>query len=403
MKKQVLLRWLWCILEYLMCFPVVLILAGILLPYKTAVVFSVTLPLHLLFGLVLTSVLKKLKNLVAALAGVAYVIIVVLICGFAFLSGSMEEYIVVIVGTVFFYIWGIRAGTGESTSRLFFYSGGLVIHLISLFLIGNIEVLKPYFTMAMWVSILYCIVGVPLANRRFLINETHEKSSLSTIPGTVNRGNRIIVIIILTGTILLSFWRTLLDAFIFIAQSISQVILKILEFLGSLYQPAEGNGGGGPQGMGQIPPAEEQNPIVNIILNIITFIIFAVIIFLFIRYIVKNYKRIYQALYGLLSSFFSRFQKWSSTEHGYFDREESLLKTEIPKRPSIFRKLFKRYPKWRDMKDNESRIRFIYTKFVIDHIRKGLKFKLSDTPSEVVEHARRYDGEKGPLDAERDV
>ena len=122
----------------------------------------------------------------------------------------------------------------------FFYSGGLVIHLISLFLIGNIEVLKPYFTMAMWVSITYCLIGIPLANRRFLINETREKRGLSTIPGTVNRGNRIIVIIILTGTILLSFWRTLLDAFIFIAQSISQVILKILEFLGSLLPARRG-------------------------------------------------------------------------------------------------------------------------------------------------------------------
>lgn len=393
MKKQVLLRWLWCILEYLMFFPAVLILSGIILPYKTAVILLVTLPLHLLFALVLTSVLGKFTNLVVVFAGACYATIVTYICKVTFLSGSIDEFIAVIAGTVFFYIRGIRAGTGDRTGRVFLYSGGLVIHIIALYIIGCIEPLKPYFTLAMWASIIYCIAGLPLANRRFLINETHEKSSLSTIPGSVDRGNRIIVFILITSIIILSFWRALLDAFLFAAQKIAQVILKILEFLGSLYQPSERNSGGGPEDITVLPPAEEPNPIVKFILDATALLLFALILFLVIRYIVRNYKRIYQALYSLLSSFFNRFQKWSSTEQGYFDREESLLKTEFQKGSSIFKRLFRRHPKWRDMKDNESRVRFLYTKFVIDYIRKGLKLRISDTPSEVVEQARKYDKE----------
>ncbi|HEY8421721.1 MAG TPA: hypothetical protein VIL05_08285 [Thermoclostridium sp.] len=395
MKKQVLLRWLWCIYEYLMVIPVILIITGIILPYKTVVIFLMTLPLHLLFALVLTSVIKKFSNLVAVLAGTAYAVIVLLICNVTFLTGSVKEVIVVAAGTVIFYIWGITAATGDAANRFYLYSGSLVLHMISLFIINNINVLKPYFTMAMWISIIYCISGLPLANRRFLINETHEKSSLSIIPGSVNRGNRIIVFILLACIIILSFWRTLLDAFIYIARSVAWAILKMLEFLGSLYEEAEGGGGGGPQDIFQLPPAEEKNPIVDIILNAITLLIFAVILFLVIRYIVKNYKRIYRALYNLLSSFFNRFQKWSSAEQGYFDREESLLKTEFQKRAPILKRLFKRYPKWRDMKDNESRVRFIYSKFVLDYIRKGLKFSLSYTPTEVVEHAERLDEGSG--------
>ena len=394
MKKQVLLRWLWCIYEYLMFFPLVLIVSGILLPYETAVVFLVTLPLHLLAGLVLTSVLKKFSNLIVVLSGIAYVIIVFFICRVTFLSGSLQEVIAVLIGTAAFYIWGIRAGIGETTSRFFLFSGSLVLHIISLFFINNVITLNRYFTMAMWVSIIYCIAGIPLTNRRFLINETYEKSSLKTIPASVNRGNRIIVIILLAGTIILSFWRALLDAFIFIAQKVTWVILKIIEFLSSLYIPAENGGQGGSQDMMPLLPGEEQNPIVDIILNIIALLIFAFILFLIIRYIARNYKRIYQALYTLLSSIFNRFQKWSSTEQGYFDREESLLKTEIQKRPNMLKRLLKRYPKWRDMKDNESRIRFIYTKFVIGYIRKGLKFRLSDTPAEVAAQAGKYDKDK---------
>ena len=55
----------------------------------------------------------------------------------------------------------------------------------------------------------------------------------------------------------------------------------------------------------------------------------------------------------------------------YFDSEESLLKVKYLK-TILYKRLFKREPRWRDMKDNSSRVRFIYSRFVIDHIRKGL-------------------------------
>ncbi|MDD4666324.1 MAG: hypothetical protein PHC81_07300, partial [Clostridia bacterium] len=38
----------------------------------------------------------------------------------------------------------------------------------------------------------------------------------------------------------------------------------------------------------------------------------------------------------------------------------------------------------KDMKDNASRVRFIYTRFVSDNIKKGLNFSPSDTPDETV-------------------
>lgn len=393
MKKQVFLRWLWCVMEYLMYFPLVLIAAGVLFPYRTVVILLPTLPLHLLFALVLTSVLKKFRNLLAVLIGTVYTVFVVFVFSRVFLAGSLNEIIAVAAGTVLFYVWGIRAGTGETQVKLVLYSGGLIVHIVSLFLINNIEVLKPYFNMAMWVSISYCLAGLPLANRRFLINETYEKSSLKIIPGSVNRGNIIVVILTLFLIIILSLWRALLDSFMFVAESAAKGILKILKLLGDLYKPDE-------SGLVDIPPAEmsgalpagEKNPVVDLVLNIITVLILAVILFFVIRYIVRNYKKIYQAFYNFLSSLLNRFHKWSSTEQGYFDREESLLKTEIQKRAPVLRKLFRRYPKWRDMKDNESRVRFLYTKFVTDYIKKGLKLRLSYTPSEVVEQAEKLDG-----------
>ena len=49
MKKQVFLRWFWCLLEYLMVCPIILIIAGFSLPQDSVVPFTL-LPLHTLGG-----------------------------------------------------------------------------------------------------------------------------------------------------------------------------------------------------------------------------------------------------------------------------------------------------------------------------------------------------------------
>ena len=131
---------------------------------------------------------------------------------------------------------------------------------MSLFIISQLESLRTILPIVIMISIIYCIIGLPLANRRFLINETHEKNSLKIVPGTVLRGNKIIVTIALAGIIILSFWNTLMEVFLYIAESISWIIGKIFEFLGSVFSSSEGNGAPGGGGMDQLPPAEE-NPI----------------------------------------------------------------------------------------------------------------------------------------------
>ena len=79
MKKQVFLRWLWCIMEYLMVFPLVVILTGFTLSYNATIIFAVTLPIHLFFGIILTYILRRFRNVIAVLVGIAYVTIINLI------------------------------------------------------------------------------------------------------------------------------------------------------------------------------------------------------------------------------------------------------------------------------------------------------------------------------------
>lgn len=383
MMKQVFKRWFWQLPEFFMILPPVLIIAGLALPRNTVVPFALVLPFHMLIGIGITGFFKKLKNLFITIIGIVYITGITFLWQYTLMSGQWGEIVITVVGTSFFFIVGIIAGIRKNQMDLYF-SLGLVIHVVSLLFINQVPVLKPYFSIAATSSIIYVIIVLPLVNRRFLIRETQQKSSLKIIPGTVVRGNIMIVIGTITIIVLLSFWDVLLNAFIMLANGLAWVLVKILDFLAGLFDSStETPEGGGAPDLG-LPPAEESNSIVALILNIIAFLAAAYIVFLLIRAIIRNRKNIYAAIQAFLSRLFTGFRNWSSTEQGYTDRQESLLKTELRKKPSLLKRIMRRKPKWKDMKDNKSRIRFIYSKLVSDKIRGGFNFKSSDTPDETI-------------------
>lgn len=384
MKKQVLLRWFWSILEYLMVFPIILIIAGFTFNKNVQVLFTLSLPFHMLVSIIITMALKRFRNLIITIITALYVAGVTMLWIAAAPLGTIEEISVTVISTCFFFIWGIRAGIGANGRNLFFYSAGLIVHGIAIFLINNSPALKHLIVTAFVAAVIYVVTGLPIANRRFLLLETREKSSLKIIPGSVIRGNRIITTGLIALILLLSLWKALVNAVVFIAKGIAFVIKKIIDFLASLYQSS----GPEPNAPGMenmpLPPAEESSSIITVILNVLSILFVLFILFLIIRYIVKNFKRICKAVQDMISGILGSFKRWGAAEQGYFDRQESILKTELPKKPSIIKRIFKREPKWRDMKDNASRVRFIYVKFVTENIRRGFSFSCTDTPAETI-------------------
>jgi hypothetical protein len=383
MKKQILLRWLWTLLEYLMVFPIILIVAGFTFDKDIQAMFTLSLPFHTLASIAITMVLKRFRNLIIVIITVLYVAgVTTLWIVFAPLE-TIEGIIVTILLTCFFFIWGVRAGIGANRRNLFFYSAGLIVYGISVFLINKSTVLEHLTGIIAFFAVVYVVTGLPIANRRFLLLESREKSSLKVIPGSVLRGNRIIAAGIVAAILLLSLWKAFADAVVFAAKGIAYVIGRIFDFFASLYEPLEPAPGG--PGMGDmLPPAEESNSITALIFDILSVLVVLILLFLLIRYIVKNHKKIRKAIHDVISVILGGFKRWSLTEQGYFDRQESILKTELPKKPSLIKRIFRREPKWRDMKDNASRIRFIYAKFVTDNIRKGFNFSCTDTPAETI-------------------
>ncbi|NLN65222.1 MAG: hypothetical protein GX144_07420, partial [Clostridiaceae bacterium] len=220
MKKQVFLRWFWCLLEYLMVCPIILIIAGFSLPQDSVVPFTLVLPLHTLVAVAVTSVLKRFRNILVAGIGIAYTAGFVWLWIALFQVESIGGVVLVASGTAFLFAYGIRVAIDGSVREYFYYTLGLFVHMVAVFLMNQAPALMPFQKSAVAFAILYVITGIPLANRRFLIRETQQKSSLHIIPGTVLRGNKIILSIFLAGIILLSFWDTLLNGIVYVVDKI---------------------------------------------------------------------------------------------------------------------------------------------------------------------------------------
>lgn len=366
-----------------MVFPFIIILSGFTIPKGIVITFALLLPFHLFIGIVITYVLKKMNNLLISGIGLVYILGVAFLWQFTAMGGSIQGIVFTVAATTIFFIWGVKSGTGNIRSD-FHYFSGLIFHGASIFIISRAPTLKPFLSIAAGSTVLYVIAGLPLANRRFLIQETRRKANLRIIPGTIVRGNFIIVMDIIILMVLLSFWDTVLNAFLFAVKALAVILGKILAWLSSIFKPDTAKSEGGAPSMDLPPVGEYSNSILNTILSIIIFAILLFFVYLLIKYLVKNRKRLYAAFQAILSRLFSGFRNWSFDEQGYSDKQESLLKTEIKKKPSFLKRILSRKPSWKHMKDNFSRVRFIYTKLVSDSIRKGLDFSPMDTPYETV-------------------
>jgi hypothetical protein len=389
--KKILLRWFWSLIEYLMFVPVILIIAGLTLPIENALIYTFTLPLHSLLAVMITVLLKKFKNLVLLILGIVYIFAVS--CIWLITSAVTPEHMLLyILGTAFFFYWGIRRGIAGGSS-MFFYTGGLVIHGLSLLIIGRSPVLNPLFNLSLVLAIFYVLFALPVANRHYLITESQQKNSLNTMPKSVIHGNWIIIsaITILIG--ILSVGHFLLRGLQYLRKAFDysvNFIWNIIEEISSFFQGIEGS---------IEPPLDEssylieENPVAGIISDIIlaTFLIF--VVYRIIRYFIKNGKELIKNFIAFFSRVFNRFQKWGDIEKSYTDKQEFLIHAEKNK-PS-FKRRREKQKQWKDMKDNSSRTRFLYTRFVLSNIKNGYKFRISDTPSETVQRiTKEFDGQE---------
>ena len=163
-----------------------------------------------------------------ALIGVVYTTGITLLWVKLFHIGTIPGVVVAAIGTGLLFIYGIWSGKEGSIRRPFFYSVGLPVHAISVFLTHRAPMLIPFGAFALALAFIYVLAGLPLANRRFLVRETQEKKQCAYYSRHGAEGKQDLLAMVLAGIILLSFWDAFLNALGLCSGKIAELIGKIL-------------------------------------------------------------------------------------------------------------------------------------------------------------------------------
>lgn len=381
--------------EYIMLFPVFLMVGGFALPYHMVLFYTLSMPLHVIVGRVLISAVKKYKNIFAVILGLLYKIIFLVVVETLF-NLDLLHFIIFSASVFAVYAWGIWPMVSKRDGFRMSYFGGLFIYIIGMFFFLHAPLLMPWRGWFSASAILFTLSGLPISNQKQLNHEIIDKKLLTAIPASVRKGNVITTVSMVLVIVIFSFWKTLASVVKGIANAILSVLAGIFELLSSLMKPVQVENNGQPQDPLEGLRVDEQET--SLFWDILYWVMLAAIIGCAVLLLVKNHKKILNALSRWFSKLFDRIKGWGGAELGYVDRQESLLKKEeeTPRRKGGFiSRLFARPVQWRDLKDNISRVRYIYSKVVRDNIRAGYAYTPSKTPNETLDGIRRIDGKIG--------
>lgn len=247
-----------------------------------------------------------------------------------------------------------------------------------------------YRTLMLLCGLFTLVVTLFQTNKSNVNRETLSGAVKPLVEPTVRRHNRIFVGLTAVVSVLIVLSYQLQAIFGAIGDSIVEMF-RHLPKGGKEAPPPAAN-----QDAAQLPPELMAKPSktmphwVDIVLYVIVGLVVCFLLYLLLRQL-KHLPSWLRTLQSKLKDLFSR-DKGSSTK-GYVDQVERIRKSRK------LNELFRGRPKeprvrWKDLKDNESRIRYLYRRWIGSSVRKGYTFRPHLTPLEVAAELQSMGGEK---------
>ncbi|MBM7563309.1 DUF4129 domain-containing protein [Paenibacillus sacheonensis] len=268
---------------------------------------------------------------------------------------------------------GARLTSQDFIVGVFLYFVGSLVDAVN----GTFDGYRALYLLAGMAAL---FISLYLTNRNMVGRETLSGAASPTVEPSVRRNNRIFVGIAIGVAVLISlaFQQQHL---------IGQAWHAFADWLTGLF-----SGGGGQQEpppaqdmtppTSMLPPAEESKKLpawANYIMYGIVALFALVILFL----IGRRLNRLPGWLDELRRKFAGLFQRdHAATARGYVDEVERIKKTERSLRQRFGRSKEDRL-KWKDLTDNETRIRYLYRRWVGNAVKKGFPHQPHLTPREI--------------------
>lgn len=354
-------------------FPIVLATGILLFPATSIWLWIGSLAIFTLIGIFEGYLLENDKKLLCILINLSASAFL----SYAFLGISPKVILSSAIYIIILYL-GIQSTKAPVVESLPHTAsqGWLAIYLISYFIFIMVGVLKPYTPIITLMAVISTVVYLFQSNElklKSMTNSTNKK----LIPASIVKHNRLTIVFTFLSIFIISNVPVIKNVILAIWYMLSKTLTMIIDWLTRLgnirFSKTDYSDDALSHSTGSFNPS-----ILKVVL-----VVFAVLAFIVIC------KIIYEVTKDLRNSLFQG-RNIKETDFGYEDEEVSLINLDNLKKGynkkvrTRLSNLYHNEPKWKDLKSNKERIRYIYKHILLNSISAGYLFKAHLTPSETV-------------------
>ncbi len=388
-RKQVGQKLLQGIIEYLLCFPLLVIAGTISMPPQTVWLWLFVILLFGLLGVCVGLLFKQLPRW-------AYVLAAMVIggaCSLLFTSNPFHIMMLTFVQALILYrgMTYMDPSLGKMLPTYFFWTYGLGIYFISFFVFRYVDWFTYAFTGVTSAGVLFVVFMVLISNGKRLKAVTLSEDREPFVSKVIRRQNRLVLMI------------TLLLVFILTGTGIVQnsVMAGLRWFVSLLSGADEAQIEQTPEapvesGAPQAPFDDPGEPsMIAVLLEKLAFGLFYILLVVAVLgtvlLLVKKTRKWMKKLYDIVLRFLKQITNTPDVleETSYRDEKESVFdfaewkKQRKAQMKGFARQIWKREPNWKKL-TNEEKVRYIYRELIEKQCER-IDYQTSKTPREMLQ------------------
>ncbi|MBS4219256.1 hypothetical protein KHA96_13100 [Bacillus sp. FJAT-49711] len=393
--------------EYLLFFPLVLMVGILLMPEMLWTWIPVLFGLFIV-GVLFRTLLRVQKWWVYAFCSFVFGIIPTILFG----EHIVTLILLGIIHPIIIYRGMMYVGRNWETllPTSFMWYGGFGIYFVCYILFRYVDKFQSYLSIisicgaAIVVSILF------ISNSEHLRASTLSKDKKPFISRAIKNQNRVYLLLTTAVILLLTNGKVVQEA---VFQAFKGFIQMILWLFGTDEGKSVVEETPPPQQMEIGLEKGEASPFWKFLEMIFMYVFYFVLAALVIGVLLLFIKRVRMLVKKWIGKFISFLKNiiFRSTDLAestqYIDEKESVFdwnewkESQQEKAKSLFQQIFKREPRW-DSMTNDQKVRYVYKQFLKQN-KKGMEFKASKTPRETIEVLKTLVNEKTTAEELRDA
>ena len=278
----------------------------------------------------------------------------------------------------------------------------LMFYLVGFFFYSRVIMLKEYLSYVIVAGFLQVLISLIILNFRQLGDATLTRDKKPFIPTSIKRHNWLLIFFNLLIITFIAAFNNIKEFTIKAFKKIAIWILIIIDAIHSLMDRGESGGGPMQGGMEDFPFADDTpppNPILDLIFNIFAGILVTIGLIFLIYFLYKGIRKLIAKIAKWFKEILKERELYEES-YGYIDEKENLIdlnemRDRYAKRVrSWIESILERQPRWRDLKSNRERVRYLYKMTILKNLKRGYSYRAYMTPKEIEKDIMNWQNEE---------